>query len=220
MAGHFVYDVLTFQPEGPYHLGGYCYGGIIAFEMARQLKAIGKTVGLVGLIDAYAPIHDSENFHILNLHHWQHFMANLSVYVRDLYRRGGNNHQPGFQQQLIRNMKIIANRFGVSVRRNPADVIGDESGAVPEHLFNLMQIEIDALNQYHPGRYDGTVTLFRVHRLSVIRGHDPDMGWGKFASSVKRIYTPGCHNNVLSDIYLVEFAKKLRSELEREYPPL
>jgi len=43
------------QPEGPYLLGGWCNGGLIAYEMARQLRAQGQTVDLLVLMDADAP---------------------------------------------------------------------------------------------------------------------------------------------------------------------
>jgi amino acid adenylation domain-containing protein len=43
------------QPEGPYFLGGYCNGALLAYEMARQLQAKGQTVGLLLLIDAGSP---------------------------------------------------------------------------------------------------------------------------------------------------------------------
>lgn len=41
------------QPTGPYNLGGWCYGGMIAYEMACQLKNAGEDVGNLILIDSY-----------------------------------------------------------------------------------------------------------------------------------------------------------------------
>ena len=43
------------QPHGPYHLAGFSSGGIVAFEMAQQLLAGGESVGLLALLDTYAP---------------------------------------------------------------------------------------------------------------------------------------------------------------------
>lgn len=42
------------QPEGPYHIGGYCYGGFVAFEMASQLERQGEQVGLLAIFEGYA----------------------------------------------------------------------------------------------------------------------------------------------------------------------
>ncbi|SMF97504.1 Acyl transferase domain-containing protein [Methylomagnum ishizawai] len=55
MARDYVAAVRRVQPEGPYRLGGYSGGGVIAYEMARQLQAEGQRVEKLVLLDAYAP---------------------------------------------------------------------------------------------------------------------------------------------------------------------
>ena len=55
MAAHFVDVVRSQQSQGPYYLGGYCFGGIVAFEVARQLEAQGQPVALVAIFEGYAP---------------------------------------------------------------------------------------------------------------------------------------------------------------------
>src|SRR5581483_9438699 len=47
MAAQYVADLLRFQPAGPFYLGGYCFGGLVAYEMARQLKAQGHETALL-----------------------------------------------------------------------------------------------------------------------------------------------------------------------------
>jgi thioesterase domain-containing protein len=54
MAAHYVKEVRDVQPEGPYLLGGLSFGGALAFEMARQLRAQGQKIGLVALFDTFA----------------------------------------------------------------------------------------------------------------------------------------------------------------------
>jgi len=53
LAAQYVEEMRGFQPEGPYHLLGLSFGGVIAFEMARQLAAQGQEVGMLALIDSY-----------------------------------------------------------------------------------------------------------------------------------------------------------------------
>lgn len=55
MATAYLRDIRAHQPTGPYLLGGYSMGGVIAFEMARQLIAGGEKVALLAMIDAFAP---------------------------------------------------------------------------------------------------------------------------------------------------------------------
>ncbi len=55
MAAAYLRDIRAQQPHGPYRIGGYSMGGVVAFEMARQLEAAGEETGLLVLIDAFAP---------------------------------------------------------------------------------------------------------------------------------------------------------------------
>ncbi|MES2278520.1 MAG: amino acid adenylation domain-containing protein [Bacteroidota bacterium] len=54
IAGHYVTEIITQNPVGPYALAGYSFGGIIAFEMARQLEKMGKQVKMLAMFDTYA----------------------------------------------------------------------------------------------------------------------------------------------------------------------
>ena len=68
MAEEFLADIRTIQPHGPYHVGGYSMGGVVAYEMAILLREQGEDVGLVVLLDTQAP----------TLPHWtmrERFMA-------------------------------------------------------------------------------------------------------------------------------------------------
>lgn len=55
LAAHYVAQMRRFHPDGPYHLVGHSNGGIIAWEMARQLRQVGADVGLLCLIDTRPP---------------------------------------------------------------------------------------------------------------------------------------------------------------------
>jgi amino acid adenylation domain-containing protein len=54
MAAHYVKEIRSVQPEGPYFLGGLSFGGAVALEMARQLQTEGQHVGLLALFDTFA----------------------------------------------------------------------------------------------------------------------------------------------------------------------
>lgn len=53
MAAHYIREMRGVQPEGPFLLGGYSFGGLVAYEMARQLYAGGEQVALLALLDTY-----------------------------------------------------------------------------------------------------------------------------------------------------------------------
>ena len=53
LAAHYVKEMRGVQPRGPYRLGGFCFSGLVAYEMARLLREEGEDLGLLALIDAY-----------------------------------------------------------------------------------------------------------------------------------------------------------------------
>lgn len=55
MARCYLEEMRDIQPRGPYYIGGMCFGGLIAFEMARQLTAQGETLGLIAVLDTRRP---------------------------------------------------------------------------------------------------------------------------------------------------------------------
>jgi hypothetical protein len=55
MAAHYLSEIKTVQPTGPYFLGGYCFGGVVAYEMAQLLKKQGEEVALLVLFNAPTP---------------------------------------------------------------------------------------------------------------------------------------------------------------------
>ncbi|MBL0044992.1 MAG: amino acid adenylation domain-containing protein [Flavobacteriales bacterium] len=55
MAAHFIKEIRTVRPHGPYLLSGYSFGGIIAYEIAQQLVASGEEVPVLALFDTYDP---------------------------------------------------------------------------------------------------------------------------------------------------------------------
>ncbi|MFI5343201.1 MAG: amino acid adenylation domain-containing protein [Chlamydiales bacterium] len=55
MAEYYLSEVLKIQPKGPYYLGGWSFGGLVAIEMAQQLKSLGHPIGNVILFDTRTP---------------------------------------------------------------------------------------------------------------------------------------------------------------------
>jgi thioesterase domain-containing protein len=55
LAARYVAELRAITPVGPYRLGGWSLGGVVAFEMARQLEAVGESVDLLAMIDVAPP---------------------------------------------------------------------------------------------------------------------------------------------------------------------
>jgi thioesterase domain-containing protein len=55
MAARYISELRSVQPQGPYALGGYCFGGLVAYEMAVQLMDAGEKIDLVAMFNAPSP---------------------------------------------------------------------------------------------------------------------------------------------------------------------
>ena len=59
MAAHYLKEIQSLQPQGPYYVGGSSFGGLVAYEIAQQLQAQDQTVRVLALFDAYGPDYPS-----------------------------------------------------------------------------------------------------------------------------------------------------------------
>jgi len=98
VAPQYLAEMQSMQPHGPYFLMGYSGGGLIAYEIARQLAARGESVAFLGLLDTSAPGEPSlgryplhrqiSNLLRLSLReHGNVFSFYFSVYTRRILRR-------------------------------------------------------------------------------------------------------------------------------------
>ncbi|MCG8585633.1 MAG: alpha/beta fold hydrolase, partial [Pirellulales bacterium] len=136
MAADCLAEVRQCQPHGPYVFGGYCLGGIVGLEMARQAAEAGDTVSNVIVIDGRL-----------------HALANLGVADRfmlqcQLFRRHGLTYPWTWLRNRARwERQRVAGALG-------ATTTGDRSQVVGVSLMN-------ALADYEPPPYGGRVTLLR-----------------------------------------------------------
>jgi thioesterase domain-containing protein len=56
IAQQYLAEIRGVQKKGPYFLGGYCYGGLVAMEISRLLQQAGESVSLLALIDTRCPL--------------------------------------------------------------------------------------------------------------------------------------------------------------------
>lgn len=215
MAARYIQAMRSVQPDGPYRIGGYCYGGIVAFEMACQLEKQGHRVSLLGIFEGYAVRRSRALKNFKNPGTLLRFVLNLPFWVMDYgpqkYQRFvGRVRYP--DQSEWQRLVLEADRGGLL---NPGELA--TSSAVPPNVRKVVDAHLRALRAYKPPLYAGPVTLFRVRALSLSRSFDPTMGWGqRTTGGVTLRMIPGAHYNILVQPYVREFARQLRQELESE----
>jgi amino acid adenylation domain-containing protein len=94
MAAHYITEIRSVQPDGPYLMGGFSFGGLVAYEMAQQLRAGSQEVGLLVLFDTYPGNLKAVGTSLLDLllhPTWRHWFHDLPRLARKRMRRSLRN---------------------------------------------------------------------------------------------------------------------------------
>ncbi len=172
MASHYVAELQALQPSGPYRLGGYCLGGVVAFEMARQLQAQGERVALVAMLETY------------NTHGAPPISRAAKVVhsLQNLWFHGANFCVAGSADRwkfLNEKSAVAMTRARIRLRAlSRALTPGDKTETVSNYPHLLVTtVNHRAADQYVPEPYAGRVVIFRPKRSFQGR-NDPSLGWG------------------------------------------
>jgi thioesterase domain-containing protein/acyl carrier protein len=215
MAAHYLSEVRQVQPRGPYYLGGASYGGILAFEMAQQLRSSGEEVALVAMFDTWAP----------GYHDPVHKVPKLVGAMAEAYRRA--EQHVGSLMMLEPEKRLVYLESKLRRAADEArDTVFDWSVQARKTYFNTMgkplpvaveeaQNEMDkALKAYQPRPYPGKVTLFRATRQPYGLTSDRTLGWGPHVTGeLEIIDMPGYHASMISEPRVRLLAEKLRRHL-------
>jgi natural product biosynthesis luciferase-like monooxygenase protein len=197
LAAYFAGQIREFRSDGPYVIVGYCSGGGIAFELARQLLQNGAEVSLLALFGSPFPT-------------WYRRGPQLRhrfVYeTKRMARHTGTLASLSFAEQRL----YVAERLrNLKEQRAVASPVAPDP--VLEQRDHVGRATIAALRRYAPGRFDGRVCLFWprkawLHHRTVL------LQWQSVASSTEEYFGPDdcTGDTMLREPYAPEFAKLFR----------
>ena len=202
MAAEYLREVKARQPDGPYYLCGYSFGGLVAFEMARRLWESGDEVGLVGLFDTtMSPLR-------WPLRSW------LSIVRRRMVQFAA-----GVIAAPIDRWPSAVWRMGRHVRESLRGFLK----SAPTSVLKVAASGLIASARYRPGFYPGELTLFTpVEREPGL----PSLQaiWRKHARTLSIVETAGAHSTMFSATNAESTAASLTRCLlvcaERTLPPV
>lgn len=160
------------QPRGPYILGGHCVYGVLAFEAARQLRAMGEKVPLVALFDSWAPGYRE------TMSRWDRVLRREQLRL-DRYKQRVRQFRKGevgldalVRKPVLYHLGLLPPEAGPTRQALAGEWFDD-------YLYGKVA-------QYRPTPYAGDVVLFRSKEPLRGRLFDEHMGWkplvaGKFA---------------------------------------
>ncbi len=200
LARQYVSQLKSVEPQGPYHLGGWSFGGLVAYEMARQLQEVEGSVASLALIDSFIPNCRVEN---------------VSMPLRE-----GDRPYPSYpahfdDAQLLSSVFHPEDSLGVlDIRQSTSDerlaavlahaksyklIPADADVSIAKRLATLIREHCAAGQRYVPSKYSGRVVFFT-----------PSDGAGKeaainlehlktLAADLKICQVPGTHASMISE---------------------
>lgn len=188
MAKRYLEQLKERQPHGPYLLGGWCFGGVVAFEVARQLRDAGETVQGLALIDTRAPI-------TANVPSDADDSTLLSWFARDLATPF--NKSLKIEPEILRALPAEDMFAYVLNAAKAIEVIAaDADSEQLERYFEVYIANGIALQTYFPSVDSFPVMLMRA--VDEVEDYGPTLGWSQLApSSLTVLDLPGDHNSIM-----------------------
>ncbi|NMO14854.1 amino acid adenylation domain-containing protein [Pyxidicoccus fallax] len=205
MAALYVEAVRTVQPQGPYRLGGWSLGGVIAFEMARLLHEAGEVVEPLILIEP-SPTSYAQGTRV------EESATLEGLFALNLARTLGLPVAPEDVQRMDDGPALLKHLLE---RGRRAGVFGPEVGLA--RLQSLQRVFIScarALHQHVLRPLALPVILLRGTEAEVGEAHVPDRGWAALASEVDIVEVSGDHYTVLHAPHVETLASALTRVLE------
>ncbi len=205
IAGQYVSEILKRNPDGPYSLSGYSFGGIIALEMAKQLQAMGKKVTLLAMIDSYVTKNNQfddglyKNFHKV--------VTRIRKFVFGFYLL-----QRFPARTLQYKMETIKRKL---LGKGDRKMFGEDD---VDGAFKYINKVADALKNananYRVPYYDGDIHVFKSTNPSFYIDDFKYLGWKPYAKKVILDKIEGEHAEIFDAPYNVSFAKLMQKYLD------
>ncbi len=216
MAAQYVRDLRAFQPEGPYLLGGYCFGGNIAYEMARMLMDQGQRVDLLVLFNSSPPNCSYDCTTITPLFVCRFFL-NLTHWFIGFVKWGRVKQLRFVRWKLQMLRRRVGKLFGHGPSASEFDVETQvDLSTVPIEDHSLWTAHVRANGMHQASVYHGKVTLLRTLGHPFDCNYDPLCGWADYAKggiTVKVL--PGLHESLLEEPQVRLAAKELKVLLDQ-----
>jgi thioesterase domain-containing protein/acyl carrier protein len=227
MARHYLAAMRAEHPRGPYLIGGFSFGCLVAYEMALQLAREGEPPALVALVDEPAPVDGYRPSAAL--------MAKLMAtgvartiwpHLHDYFylRNASHSRAERAAEGLRRFAKIRPDGALLTsflARSAMANFVPPESrllalrqpAIVP--MFELFMLHMKETIEYEPPAYPHALTVFRATRFAGKRGKDPTMGWRMLAAGGVEVHEiPGEHLTLLRRPHVQVLGAKLSACLD------
>ena len=194
MAAHYLSEMRQVHPGGPWRLAGYCFGAILAFEIANQLIAEGEQVELLASFNGPSPAWLKRWVWYGNQPSWRAAHPGPSQATKGERRRKSLRSAAGRARRAVREPGRLVSWAEWRLRRPYTAAALALGRPVPERLREdyFLDLHGNAERAYEPSTYQGELIVFHGEDLY----EDPTLGWeGLAAGGIRSYAVPGEHGN-------------------------
>lgn len=212
MAERYLGELRSAGVRPPFHLGGMSFGGLVAYEMARRLRAAGEPVGVVALFDTNPRLDRGVPRLVRWRRQWGVDRQRLRFHLGNLVRLPWPE-KADFLRRRVRTLRRRTSFYfgGLAARWHR------QLGApLPPALYSVARSSYRAALRYQAPASDVRVTLFRARDRNVVATRDPLLGWGPLAAGGVEVHeVPGQHHTMTEPPHVHELAATLQECLDR-----
>jgi aspartate racemase len=199
MAAHYIREIRSVQPHGPYRLGGFSVGGVIIYEMAQQLMEQGEQVSMLAFLDAPAPDYP------VYLH-----MSPLTRKLRNFLQMETGERWDRVVRRLGQRLRNMITSLNLKLHLRLHWTLTPEL-----RIFRVRQLNQSMGDSYQPQPYDGPIHIFRAADQPRNIVDDPTLGWGKYVRGpIHCEEVPGDHESVFQLPHAITLAQTLQKRLD------
>ncbi len=200
MAAYYVDAITEMQPEGPYCVVGYSFGGAVAFEVARQMVARGGRVGLLGMFDTIE---------------WS-YMEEVGKSLSLRGRLAAFKAQLASEESTERPLEVLRKRIAAKFTRAATRAMQSLGRPVLQDSKDIEEVNAFAGANYRPQPFSGQLTLYRATIRGPLDGDDEYLGWGALADGgIEVHHVSATHFTILQEPAVKVLAEKVRGDVDR-----
>lgn len=205
MANLYIEAIKEVQPQGPYQIGGWSFGGVVAFEIAQQLQKQGETISCLAILDSYVPILLDSNKKIDDVY----LVGVLSRLFGGIY--GQDNL---VTSEELAGLSIDEQINYITTKAKEAKIFPAElEGKNNRKIVDVLVGTLKATYSYKRQPYSGKVTIFRAKEKHIM-SPDPTLVWVELfavlaAKEIEIINVSGNHYTLVLEPNVTSLAKHL-----------
>lgn len=209
MASHYIDAIVKTDPNGPYALAGFSFGGVVAFEMTRQLKEQRKKVSLTALLDSYV---DSSYYY--ETYQQKKLVRYYNINLRRLdYLKEMLLSWKAFKMRINGKKEHILKRyFGLK------DIMTEQETLALEQFTEADRMVQKIVDRYHLKPQNFKLDLFRAEEDKHYKLDKTHLGWKKASLKDVIIHNiPGDHLDIVAPPNDKVLARLLQDILDKRH---